>query len=76
MTINGKNITDLELRVWRFVAMGYTRKRIARETGHGDREGPASVCRILYRKIGAHCAADATRLAVKHRVIHVEVMPA
>lgn len=72
MKIKGRNITDLELDVWRLIAMGLTRKKMAQKLCYETRDGPAWVTRSLYRKIGAHCAADATRLAIQYGVITVE----
>ncbi len=73
MRIRGHKITPRELRVWTCIAMGKTRKEMALELGYTE-QAAASAARPLYWKIGARCVADATRLAIQHRVIHVEVM--
>jgi DNA-binding CsgD family transcriptional regulator len=72
MKVNDKEITPRELAVWTCIALGLTRKETTAKLGAGE-HAAANAARPLYRKIGAKCKADATRLAVKHGVIVVEV---
>ena len=63
-----------EVEVWRLLAYGHNTKEIAELMGVSVKTVDQFRSR-LYSKIKARNVADATRLAVAHRIITVDLVP-
>jgi len=73
LRINQHPIRPRELEVWKLIARGVPTKEIEVLLG-ATKNTVLSWRRNLYRKIRVNCSAQAALAAVRHGVIHVEVI--
>ena len=66
----GHGLSPRQVEVVRLVALGKTSKEIGKQLGISFKTVVAHKSNLAL-KIGAHCAADMARFAVKHRIIEL-----